>query len=48
MYFQIYLLYNNKRLTKCLGILKRGNNYINKAIGSFKPGIIPIYYIYRS
>jgi hypothetical protein len=45
-HFQTYLLYNNKRIIRCLRMLKKGNNCVNRAVGSFKPSIMPICYIY--
>jgi hypothetical protein len=46
-HFRTYLLHDDKRIIRYLGTLKKGGNYVNRAIGSFKPGIIPMCHIHR-
>ncbi|KAH7364006.1 hypothetical protein BKA65DRAFT_490190 [Rhexocercosporidium sp. MPI-PUGE-AT-0058] len=46
-HLQTCLLHNNRRITRCSGRLRKGGNCVFRAIGSFRPGMMPTCQIHR-
>ncbi|CZR52085.1 uncharacterized protein PAC_01962 [Phialocephala subalpina] len=46
-HFRTCLLHDDKRRTRCSGTLKKGGNCVNRAVGSFKPGMMPTCHVHR-
>ena len=46
-HFQTDLLHDDMRTIRCSGTLKKGGSCVNRALGSFKLGMMPMCYVYR-